>query len=115
MELTHDSFYTHVPPSPPGNLVPRTFCILPPMTHPLYPKWSPATNTLAQDEISAHMGMFNPKTNDGFYDLGLVVVKGIGERVEEEGVRVIGETEVKKALEGWREEKVGEKVIWVEE
>jgi hypothetical protein len=61
------------------------------------------------------MGMFNPKTNDGFYDLGLVVVKGIGERVEEEGVRVIGETEVKKALEGWREEKVGEKVIWVEE
>lgn len=32
------------------------------------------------------MYMFNGKTNDGFYDMGLAVVKGIGERVEEEGV-----------------------------
>lgn len=37
------------------------------------------------------MGMFNPKTNDGFYDLGLAVVRGIGERIEEEGVRKVGE------------------------
>lgn len=32
------------------------------------------------------MYMFNGKTNDGFYDMGLAVVGGIGERVEEEGV-----------------------------
>lgn len=32
------------------------------------------------------MYMFNGKTNDGFYDMGLAVVGGIAERIEEEGV-----------------------------
>ncbi|KAG8846157.1 hypothetical protein FRB96_002056 [Tulasnella sp. 330] len=34
-----------------------------------------ATNTIAPDEISAHTGMFDPKTNDGYYELGLGVVE----------------------------------------
>lgn len=62
------------------------------------------------------MGMFNPKTNDGFYELGLVVVRAIAERIEKEGVgKVGGEAEEKKMIQGWREEKQGGKVVWVEE
>lgn len=71
------------------------------------------------------MGMFNPKTNDGFYELGLEVVHVIGERIEEEGVgrashggngmgdrfSVDGGDE----KEGWREEKDSQgRIIWVE-
>ena len=29
-------------------------------------------NTLAADEIQAHTGMFDSKTNDGYYELGLI-------------------------------------------
>jgi hypothetical protein len=118
----NDSFYTHLPPSPPEYLVTRTFCILPPTTHPLYPKFIAASNTLAKDEVSAHMGMFNAKTNDGFYELGLVVANAIAGRIESEGV-ARGQTmdddedEVRelKARDGWREEKRDGKTVWVEE
>ncbi len=114
------SFYSHLPPSPPKELVSRTFAILPPTTHPLYPRFFPSSNTIATDEISAHMGMFNPRTDDGFYDLGLEVVRGLGERIEEEGVGRLG-GEVDKGWEkgmmvGWREEKDEKgKMVWVEE
>ena len=84
-----------------------------------------ASNTLATDEVSAHMGMFNPKTNDGFYELGLEVVHVIGERIEEEGVGRSSLIGVSGAGEkfgmggeekgGWREEKDSQgRVIWVE-
>nr|XP_031859184.1 uncharacterized protein CI109_005380 [Kwoniella shandongensis]KAA5526256.1 hypothetical protein CI109_005380 [Kwoniella shandongensis] len=112
------NYYSHLPRSPPTHLLNRTFAILPPIVHPLYPRFRPASNTLAKDEVSAHMGMFNPKTNDGFYDLGLDVVREIGERIEEEGVgRAAGVEE--KMDEGdddvWRVEK-DEKgnEVWVE-
>ena len=36
--------------------------------------------------MSAHMGMFNAKSNDGFYALGLRVVADVGARIEREGV-----------------------------
>ena len=121
------SFCTHLPRDPPANLISRTFCILPPTTHPLYSRFIQASNTLAKDEVSAHMGMFNPKTNDGFYDLGLAVVRCIGERIEEEGVGKVGEVpldgmgdeEAEKGgvdgMEGWKEETQGGKVVWVEQ
>lgn len=33
------------------------------------------------------MGMFNPRTNDGFYDLGLSVAALVARRIEAEGIR----------------------------
>jgi hypothetical protein len=33
------------------------------------------------------MGMFNPRENDGFYDLGLAVTRLIAERVDKDGVQ----------------------------
>lgn len=53
------------------------------------------------------MGMFNPRTNDGFYDLGLAVVSGLAERIEEEGVGRIGGvgfTREQKTM-SWKEDK----------
>ncbi|WWC61647.1 uncharacterized protein I303_104231 [Kwoniella dejecticola CBS 10117] len=91
-KIVFHNFYTHLPLNPPTQLVSRTFGILPPTTHPLYTYFNAASNSIAKDEVSAHMGMFNPKTNDGFYDLGLEVVRVIGEKIEEEGV---GRSDVK--------------------
>jgi len=67
------------------------------------------------------MGMFAPKTNDGFYDLGLAVAQQIGERIEQEGVgrslTVIDQDFAAQDMEkdGWREEKDEKgRSIWVE-
>jgi len=67
------------------------------------------------------MGMFAPKTNDGFYDLGLAVAQQIGERIEEEGVgrslTVMDQDFAAQDIEkdGWREEKDEKgRSIWVE-
>jgi hypothetical protein len=79
------SHYTHIPPTP-TQLIARTFAILPPPSHVSSPYWLAQDNTLAKDEVSAHMGMFNAKSNDGFYALGLKIVADVGARVEEEGV-----------------------------
>lgn len=68
----------------------RTFSILPSKTDPLVSRWQPQRNTVAKDEVSAHMGMFNARENDGFYDLGLVVVRLVAERIEAEGVERSG-------------------------
>lgn len=61
----------------------RTFTILPPKSDPLLTRWIPAPNTIATDEIAAHIGMFNPRDSDGFYDLGLAVVRMLGNRIDE--------------------------------
>ena len=34
-----------------------------------------APNTVAGDEIEAHTGMFDGKTNDGYYELGLITAQ----------------------------------------
>ena len=67
------------------------------------------------------MGMFAPKTNDGFYDLGLAVAQQIGERIEQEGVgRSLALTdhdfsEDQFEKDGWREEKDAQgRSVWVE-
>jgi hypothetical protein len=115
------SFYTHLPPAPPKQTLSRTFTILPATTHSTYDRWRPASNTLATDEVAAHMGMFAPKTNDGFYDLGLAVAQQIGERIEEEGVgrslTVLDQDFASQDIEkdGWREEKDEKgRSVWVE-
>jgi hypothetical protein len=57
------------------------------------------------------MGMFAPKTNDGFYDLGLAVAREIGERIQQEGVASVNEIE----KDGWKEEKdANGRSVWVE-
>jgi hypothetical protein len=32
-----------------------------------------------EDEVAAHLGMFNPRTNMSFYEMGLDVVNAIAE------------------------------------
>lgn len=49
----------------------RTFCVLPKRGSRDASLWEPTKNRLAQDEVGAHVSMFNPKENDGYYDLGL--------------------------------------------
>ncbi|KAH7097445.1 hypothetical protein BKA62DRAFT_774251 [Auriculariales sp. MPI-PUGE-AT-0066] len=49
----------------------RTFCVLPRRGTPGAAAFVASHNKLAQDEVNAHISMFNPKMNDGYYDLGL--------------------------------------------
>ena len=123
------NYYTYLPPTPPTHTLSRTFCILPPTSLGLEKDFIQASNSRASDEVSAHMGMFDPKTNDGFYDLGLGLVRRIGEKVETEGVGRSGVKAGKADMmeesdgskesgslgQGWREEKDGDKVIWVDD
>ena len=66
-----DRFYTLMSPSPPANLPPRTFCILPEPSSDAFQRFVPAPNTLAENEVRAHVTMFDPAKNDGYYRLGL--------------------------------------------
>jgi len=66
-----DRFYTLIPPSPPTNLSPRTFCILPDPSSDAFQRFVQAPNTLAENEVRAHVTMFEPTKNDGYYQLGL--------------------------------------------
>jgi hypothetical protein len=67
---------------PPKYLLDRSFCVLPVASHPLYSDWIPSISSFAADEVDAHIGMFNAKTNEGFYELGLNVAKVTMEAVE---------------------------------
>ena len=58
---------------------PRTFIVLPQKNLRAYPRFLPARNTIAPDELQAHTGMFAGKTNDGYYDLGLATSKAVRE------------------------------------
>jgi hypothetical protein len=69
--LVLDRFYTLIPPSPPANLSPRTFCLLPEPSSDAFQRFVPAPNTLAENEVRAHVTMFEPTKNDGYYQLGL--------------------------------------------
>lgn len=77
--VTFRNFYTQIPPSPPSFLESRTFSVLPKYGTRGVDHFVPARNTLAEDEIHAHTGMFAPSTNDGYYDLGLSAAKVIRE------------------------------------
>jgi hypothetical protein len=65
------TFYTVIPSGPPANLPPRTFCILPEPSSDAIQRFVPAPNTLAENEVRAHVTMFEPTKNDGYYQLGL--------------------------------------------
>jgi hypothetical protein len=46
--------------------------VLPKSSSPYVSHFLQAPNTIAGDEIEAHTGMFDGKTNDGYYELGLI-------------------------------------------
>ncbi|KAI9001402.1 hypothetical protein BD414DRAFT_431911 [Trametes punicea] len=71
MGVLFHTFYTYLPPSPPAYPSTRTFAVLPRPNTPLSSHFVANRNTLASDEIQAHTGMFDSKTNDGYYELGL--------------------------------------------
>lgn len=78
------TFYTYLPPSPPVHMSLRTFVVLPQKNQRAYPRFIPARNSIAPDELQAHTGMFAGKTNDGYYDLGLATSKVIRESLLQE-------------------------------
>jgi hypothetical protein len=47
------------------------FCLLPESSSDAFQRFVPAHNTLAENEVRAHVSMFEPTKNDGYYQLGL--------------------------------------------
>lgn len=80
-DVTFFSYYTLLPPKPPQYQEPRTFAILPPQNSPLRKYFLSVENNLAEDEISAHTGMFEASKNDSYYGLGIEVAKVVREAV----------------------------------
>jgi len=78
-----------LPANPPSFMDHRTFIILPkrkisfvvPNAGDVADHFLTAPNGLASDEIQAHTGMFEAKTNDGYYQLGLETSRLIREAV----------------------------------
>jgi len=98
--VTFCSFYTLLPPAPPSFSSPRTFVILPQRTSPIAAHFLPAINHQAADEVQAHTNMFNPRSNDGYYQLGLDTAKIIREAVmAARGIIESGDTEARKDVE----------------
>ncbi len=75
------TFFSYLPPSPPNFPSSRTFAVLPNRNSAIATHFAPNHNSIAADEIQAHTGMFDSKTNDGYYDLGLSSAKLIREAV----------------------------------
>jgi hypothetical protein len=109
-------FYTLLPANPPAFPTNRTFIVLPQDTakqpvigsltdDSVSSRFLTAPNGLAADEIQGHTGMFEAKTNDGYYQLGLEVSRVIREAVmlgrgviEEESVKVAKDIAVNDEL-----------------
>lgn len=78
-----------LPANPPSFADHRTFIVLPkreisftvPNQGDVADHFFAAPNGLASDEIQAHTGMFEAKTNDGYYQLGLETARVIREAV----------------------------------
>jgi len=101
--LILDRFYTQIPSSPPANLFPRTFCLLPEPSSDAFPRFVPAPNTLAENEVHAHVGMFQPTKNDGYYQLGLEAAAVIRQAIAN-GRPVVHTTAVESAIDGQMKE-----------
>lgn len=105
-----------LPASPPAFPTSRTFIVLPPHAantpttkfdadDSVSSRFLTAPNGIAADEIQAHTGMFEAKTNDGYYQLGLEVSRVIREAVmlgrgvvEDETVKVAKDIAVNDEL-----------------
>jgi hypothetical protein len=74
------SFYCYLPKTTEYKQ-PRTFIILPLSNAPAASYFVAAHNSKAPDEIQAHVGMFDAKTNDGYYELGLKTAQLIRESI----------------------------------
>lgn len=89
MGIQFRTFYTLLPASPPTYMDHRTFIILPKRKAAFTTEnegdaadyFLKAPNGLASDEIQAHTGMFEAKTNDGYYQLGLETARVIREAI----------------------------------
>ncbi|PPQ64618.1 hypothetical protein CVT24_008355 [Panaeolus cyanescens] len=75
------TIYTLLPPNPPDFLTSRTFVVLPKYSNKAKNNFLPANNSIAQNEIQAHTGMFSASTNDGYYQLGLTSAKLVREAI----------------------------------
>jgi hypothetical protein len=98
-----DRFYALIPPSPPANLSPRTFCLLPEPSSDAFQRFVPALNTLAEDEVRAHVGMFDPTKNDGYYQLGLEAAAVIRQAIAN-GRPVVHTTAIESAMDNQMKE-----------
>ncbi|KAI6003707.1 hypothetical protein EDD15DRAFT_2507260 [Pisolithus albus] len=77
--ITFKMFYVLLPPSLPAFPSLRTFVVLPPRSSPAFASYIISRNSIASDEVQAHMGMFEPTQNDGYYELGLETARIIRE------------------------------------
>ncbi|CCM04049.1 uncharacterized protein FIBRA_06208 [Fibroporia radiculosa] len=100
MGVLFKTFYTLLPPKPPSYPSSRTFIVVPREPPQLVQHFSQAANTIAADEIQAHTGMFDSKTNDGYYELGLVIAQVIQDAVAISRRAVSGGGEVETQSEG---------------
>jgi len=71
-------FYTLLPAKPPQHPDTRTFISLP-KDSSQRDHFIPALNSIAEDEVEAHTGMFKGSTNDSYYALGLETAKLVRE------------------------------------
>ncbi|KAN0109331.1 hypothetical protein V8E52_009375 [Russula decolorans] len=58
-------------PSSPANPSAQTICLLLEPSLDAFQRFVPAPNTLAENEVRAHVTMFEPTKNDGYYQLAL--------------------------------------------
>lgn len=71
-----------LPEAPPIHLSTRTFIVEPKRTSREVENFTPARNKQAADEVQGHTGMFDARTNDGYYNLGLVAANFIRKAVQ---------------------------------
>lgn len=76
------SFYVLLPEAPPTHLSTRTFIVQPKRTSREMEKFTPARNKQAADEVQGHTGMFDVRTNDGYYNLGLTTANVIRQAIQ---------------------------------
>ncbi|KIM25906.1 hypothetical protein M408DRAFT_330903 [Serendipita vermifera MAFF 305830] len=99
--VTFRAFYTYLPKKY-GQSRPRTFIALPSGKSVAASRFIAAHNSLATNEVTAHMGMFSAKTNDGYYELGGRTVQLITESIhtlleEEKTMHVHGDARDEEA------------------